>query len=279
MVILENIVGNLRDAYALVDPETMLHSDELQIERIADEGLREFSFYTADGNLYDTHEGKARLSITRRDHNLVLRHIDDAFTELTSSKNYHPEREEALAAIAAESTVSIDLTQLRLQGDDNEWKYLVIPTRDYSHLNAEERKLAERVHGSGDAFTNVMRMLAYAGIQETRMYVLNPSYVQVQTHEGPIGRASWLSDFNLNSDFYADDRYVNFNYRLRGVRRRIASVSEPGAHEVRDKAEKNIYARSYITILKDPDQAVVALDDSTASGLLALVSQYYSGKQ
>ena len=66
--------------------------------------------------------------------------------------------------------------------------------------------------------------------------------------------------------------------RLRGVRRRVASVSEPGAHEVRDKAE-NIYAKSYATLLADPEQARAALDDATASGLLTLVSQYYSGKQ
>src|SRR3989338_4736337 len=192
MAELENILGNLPEAYALVDPETMLHSDELQLERLTNRELRALSFYTADGNLYDVHEGKARLSITRRDHNPVLRNINDAFAQLTSSRNYHPKSKEALESITAESTVSIDLTQLGLQSDDSEWRYLTILTQNYDILNPEERKLAERVHGSGDAFVHVMKMLADANINETRVYVLNPAYVEENTGEVPLGRASWL---------------------------------------------------------------------------------------
>ena len=278
MAELENILGNLPEAYALVDPETMLHSDELQLERLTNRELRNLSFYTADGNLYDVHEGKARLSITRRDHNSVLRNINDAFAQLTSSGNYHPKREEALEAIAAESTVSIDLTQLRLQGDGKEWGYLAIPTQNYGTLSPEERKLAERVHGSGDAFVHVMKMLADANIKETRVYVLNPEYVQKEAQEGPLGRASWLYGFVNYSYFDAFVRGIYDYYRLRGVRRRVASVSEPGAHSVRDEAE-NRCTGAYATLLANPEQARAALDDATASGLLALVSQYYSGKQ
>ncbi len=279
MAILENIVGNLRDAYALVEPETMLHSDELQFERLTDEDLRKYSFYSADGCLYRMHDGRAQLALTRRGHNLVLKHIDDAFTQLVETRNYRPSGEEADAAFAAESTVTIDLNKLRLQGTDAEWKYVAIPTRDYDSLPSEERKLAKRVHGSGDAFTKVMSMLAGAGIQETRMYVLNPSYVQAQTHEGPIGRVSWLNSFGDNTYFVASDRFIiNYN-RLRGVRRRpVASVSEPGVHEVHDEAE-NVYTRSYATLLADPEQAVAALDDTTASGLCAIVSQYLASKR
>jgi len=49
---LENILGNLRDACALIEPDTILHSDELQLERLRNNELRNVSFYTADGNLY-----------------------------------------------------------------------------------------------------------------------------------------------------------------------------------------------------------------------------------
>ena len=55
-------------------------------------------------------------------------------------------------------------------------------------------------------------------------------------------------------------------------------MSEPGAHGVRDKAE-NIYTLSYETLLADSEQAIANLDDRTASGLLAIVSQHYSRKQ
>ena len=33
-----------------------------------------------------------------------------------------------------------------------------------------------------------------------------------------VGRASWLDDFNYNSNFSADDRNINDDDRLRGVR-------------------------------------------------------------
>ncbi|MDP3728832.1 MAG: hypothetical protein Q8R18_05260 [bacterium] len=272
-MVLENIVGNLRDAYALTEPGTMLHSDELQRESFTNIELRNLPFYTADGNLYDMHEGKARLSITRQDHNLVLRHIDTAFAELTSSGNYHPAREEALEAIAADSTVSIDLTQLRLQGDNAEWRYLAIPTRNYDTLNSEERKLAERVHGSGYAFMQVMKMLADARVKETRVYVLNLAYVQENTQEGPVGRASWLNDFGSDSDFGANGRDINGYDRLRGVRRRVASVSEPGAHEA-----ENPFIGYYNQLIANPEQAVADLNDETASGLRKILLQYDSRK-
>ncbi|MSR86422.1 hypothetical protein EXS74_03430 [Candidatus Woesearchaeota archaeon] len=291
---LENIVGNLRDAYALVEPETILHSDELQLERLTNNSLRSVPFYTADGVLYRMHDGKAQLGLTRRDQNPVLRHIGDAFTQLVETGNYHPNgdstdddgreiyvnaQEEADAAFTAESTVRIDLIQLCLQGTDNEWRYLAIPTQNYSTLSPEERKLAERVHGSGDAFVQVMRMLADAGIRETKVYVLNPSYVEAQTKKGIVGRASWLNHFGGIADFYAGSRNIINSVRLRGVRSHpVASISEPGAHGVRDMAE-NVYVTSYATILSDPERAVAALDDVTASGLCAIVSQYLASKR
>ena len=271
---LENIVGNLRDAYALVDPETMRHSDEIQLERLGNPSLRSVGFYTADGCLYRMHNGKAQLGLTRRDHNLVLRHIDDAFTQLIESRNYHPALEEADDVFAAESTVTIDLNQLRLQGNNTEWRYLAIPTTGYDTLNPEERKLAERVHGSGDVFVQVMSMLDQARISETKVHVLNPSYIEEQTKKGPIERASWLNSTYVSSGFYADDRVIYDGNCLRGVRRRlVASASEPGAHEVRNEAE-NPFRTSYATILGNPEQAVAALDDTTASGLKAILSGY-----
>lgn len=227
---LENIAGNLRDAYALVDPKTMLHSDELQIERLTNPELRNQSFYPADGPLYRMHEGSAQLGLTRRAHNLVLRHIDDACTQLIDSGNYHPSQEEVEASFAAETTLCVDLSQLRLEGDNKKWGYLPILTRKYNALNIEERKLAERVYASGDAFVRVMAMLAGNGIEKTRIAVLNPSYVQEQTKNGPIGRASWLFNFDDNSNFSADDRDVDNRNRLRGVPR-VGERSEPMSAE------------------------------------------------
>ena len=217
---IETIVGNLCDAYKEVEAGSMLHSDELQAARVKDASLGSLSFWTADGEIYSLVNSVPYLAMTREKDNPVLGHLDDAFTQLTRTGNYRPSAEDVSSALAAESTVHIDLTQLRLQGDNAEWRYLAIPTTNYSSLNPEEKKLAERVHGSGSAFAATMKMLADAGTTETKIYVLNPEYVQVHATEGAIGRASWLDNVISSSNFIADGSNVDNYHRLRGVRRR-----------------------------------------------------------
>ena len=197
----------------------MLHVDQLMKERRRNPQLRAQSFYTADGELYFLHGQTPTLAITGEKDNLVLRHLDDAFTQLTTVENYRPDIHEAQQSIDAPETVLIDLTKLRLQGDDAAWRYLRISTTQYDKLQPEERKLAERVYGQGDEFGLSMAQLKKAGISETRIDVLNPAYVQKEAEQGPLGRASWLDGFAGNSVFSANDRNVSGRSRLRGVRR------------------------------------------------------------
>ncbi|HLD00378.1 MAG TPA: hypothetical protein VJC39_01405, partial [Candidatus Nanoarchaeia archaeon] len=72
------------------------------------------------------------------------------------------------------------------------------------------------VFGSGQDFTLAMKMLNYAKITETRIYVLKPSYV-ARNAGTPLGRASWLDNFNINSSFSAGGRSVGNHNALRGV--------------------------------------------------------------
>ena len=225
---LETITGNLKDAYKLVEPATMLHVDQLMNERRTNPELQTLGFYTADGQLYFLagEEKTPSLAMTRQPHNLVLRHINDAFTQLVETGNYHPDVAEAQQAIAASDTVIIDLTKLRLEKQNDDFSALVISTTKYdTELNTEERKLAEHVYEQGDNFVANMQILSDAGISETRVYVLNPKYVQKEARKGAIGRASWLGDFSYYSRFNANGRSVSSHGALRGVRR--VSVSEP----------------------------------------------------
>ncbi len=222
---LETIVDNLRNGYKQLQPGTMLHVDQLMKERRTNSKLRDQSFYTADGELYFL-RGKKKtptLAITREKDNLVLRHLMGAFTKLTTTDNYRPDVQEAQQSIDAPETVLIDLTKLRLQGDEAKWRYLGISTTEYHRLfrrlNPEERKLTERVYGQGDEFGLSMALLKGAGISEARIYVLNPVYVKKEAKQGPLGRAPWLDDFGRNSSFDSYDRSVGGSNRLRGVRR------------------------------------------------------------
>jgi len=222
---LENIAGNLREAYAQIEPGTMQHADQITTERRTDESLRNLRFHTADGPIYFTGkdremnaDGTPQLALTREPQNLVLRHIDAAFKQLTTDGNYRPDRKEAQAAINSEDTLVVDLGKLHLKGDDAEWRYLEIGTspNQYDRLNSEERKLAERYFGAD--FGQSMKLFKDSGIKTTRVYVLNPEYVSTEASKNPVSRASWLNIFNDDSFAYADIRDVNYDGgRVRGV--------------------------------------------------------------
>ena len=277
-MVLETIIGDLR-AFRELEERTFQHSNQIQIARLTDASLQSLPFYTADGALYRVNDGAVQLGLTRLEHNLVLRHLDVSFSALTCTGVYHPPREEVRDAFGDASTLVTDLAKLSLQDSNKEWSYFPIPTREYDTLNTPDRRLAERVHGSGDTFIQVMKMLADNGIKETKIYVLNPEYVRKHAKEEALGRASWLNNFSLNSGFSAVGSGINNLDRLRGVRRRpVASVSEPGAHEVRDNAPFNPRIH-YQALLAHPEESLSGLDDAVASGLSEIISKYHSKRQ
>ena len=222
-----NIPGNLKDAYTSAVPGTLRHVDELMNERrthpVTPEGnnLRDLWFYTGDGLLYFMERQTPKLAITREPDNLVLRHMDDAFTQLTTTGNYHPDIQEVDTAIKSASTLVVDLTKLKLEGNGKEWQYMVVSTSDYDTLNDEQRTFAERVYGQGADFIANMQMLKDARINKTKIFVLNPKYVRDDVQNTHLGRASWLSNFDSYFHFNADGRYVSNRYALRGVRREV----------------------------------------------------------
>ena len=257
---LDSVVGNLQSAYTQITPGTMQTAAALQVERHTDRSMRNQWFYTADGPLYYIGEGrelkpdgKVMLALTQEKDNLVFRHLDDkvkeanSFVQLIDTGNYFPKKEEAVASITAPETVVIDLAQVRLKGENEEYQYFEIGTspEDYDKLNGEERKLASAYHGSmaqkecsnGDNksdFEITMKGLREHGIYNTRIFVVTPGYVQKHTsNEKPVlARASWLDSFNDYSDGYAYNHNINYDSRVRGVRRVVVApkVESPERH-------------------------------------------------
>lgn len=244
---LESIVGDLR-AYKQLEPGTFQHSDQLTAERRTNHDLRDQYFYTADGEIYFMKDNNPMLAITRESHNPVLNNVDEAFTQLTQEGNYHINQEEAETAISAEDTEVFDLTKLNLFGGNSEYQYLTVSTsvKGYEELNSEERQLAERVYGQGDKFAEAMKMFADASIEETRIYVLNPEYVQKEATDSFIGRASWLYDFGDDSDFDANYRDIDIHNRLRGVRASEASTETPEGRTAPTFEQVIALAQSYV---------------------------------
>jgi len=264
---LENIVGSLKNALSQVDTSTVLHAHEIVKERRDNVNLRNQWFWTADFPMYRMEDGEAVLYFAPREHNYLLKNIDDAIAQIKATGNYKLKPEDIDAVVkSAESgiTLKVKLFDLKLQKHDDEFSYFEIDTKNYRKLNKSQRALAERVHGAGKEFSASMKMLNKAGIGKTKIYVLNPEYVKENTTDGAIGRASWLGSFGNDSIFRASSRNIDSNYGcLRGVR----DVTAEGG------AQKNMpdeYHAAYRTVISHPEK----LTPANAIELLQMVSGY-----
>jgi len=221
---LENITGNLRDAYKQAEAGTVLCVDQLMKERLTNTELRQNWFYTADGNVYSMDGKIPTLRITREATNPILKNIDEAFTQLVNNGNYLVGSSDFETVKSALDTVVIDLTKLKLQGNEKEYRYLAVDTsKGLGKYNPEQQKLLTRVFGSDVDYAKVMEMLRTPPhrINETKVYVLAPDYVKANAKTDPIGRASWLLNFLNYSNFFAVDRNFSDYGRLCGVRREV----------------------------------------------------------
>ena len=284
---LESIPGDLR-AYAQLKPESMLHGYELTSERrtCSDKSLRNElrnnAFYTADGQLYTSKEsGDVQWGITRLSQNLVLRHIDDAFTALTQTNNYFPPTDEARVSFEHPDTKVINLKGLKLVKNNGEYGHFVIDPKKVKQLNSQQKIAVVCLFGPDEeSFGLNMEMLAEAEISPL-ISALMPDYVQhtLETKRKEyLGRASWLGYFVNNSSFGAIDRNVSIHARVRGVRRegeaRSAAPENSGVPLVPVAPLEMTLADCYQRLLVNPTQAVKELTPERAAGISKLLADY-----
>ncbi|MFH0869697.1 MAG: hypothetical protein V1866_01410 [archaeon] len=276
---LENLVNipcPLGKAHAQLIPETIQEADKIQLERIKDKSLRSEWFITGNGCVYNIEKGEKVFYLTNTKFNPVLKqeNIADAVNQIGQSGNYKV-RADDLSLIQREAAKKnggakrYALSDLGLTKHDNEWSFYEIDTMGYNKLNKAQRALAEQVHGKGKQFTKVMSEMNKAGITKTRIYVLNPEYVQKVAQEGPVARVGRLGYFSDDSYFLAGCRGMgSSDVRVRGVRRKVAEGDDV----------KNVpfdYGKAYDAILAQPEQALQHLDKKRAAGLLDLANKFY----
>jgi hypothetical protein len=224
---LENIPGNLRDAYKQCVPGTFLCTDKLMNERRSYSGLRRKWFYTADGEVYSLDDGVPTLRVTREATNPVLRHLFDkgvcsSYDQLMHKHYYNVTPADFKAVKNSIDTIIVDLTRLRLGGEEKEWRSLAIDTKRYAEkLNDEERKFAERVYGQGSDFVANMRLLRCGGISMTYIFVLSLDYVKSKAKKGPLGLVSALGHYLYDSSFVAHGCYIGSDSFIRGIRKAV----------------------------------------------------------
>lgn len=244
---LENIVtvrGTLKQCFAQLKPETILHADETQKLRWDNEELRNSGAWTADF-AQCTIENDGTLYLARRDNNLILENLEEAFSQLVNKGYYRPSKDDAERVKSAESTLAVILSKLDLKGNKNDnYLYFEIDTLNYKEtMNEEQKKIAERIHGSmanyldektdkmTSDFAKTMGMLNSESSYFMRIYVPNPKYVKNNAKKGAIARVCWITLFGDNSYFGISGRNVDDNRgALHGVRREKVAA-EGGALE------------------------------------------------
>jgi hypothetical protein len=275
--LLENIVTSGQDYLQNLvngfDPLTIQHSDEICKARITDEDMRGQWFWTGDAPLYQVDGKEVILHLGRAEDNLVFRHIDDAVSQISKTGNFIPSLEEANGLMAADTTLKVKLSDLKLRKHDAEFSYFAVSTTKYNNLNPSQRAFAERVYGSGDDFKQYMATLKAAGKDSTRVYVLNPEYVKKNVgDEGVLCRASVLYVFDCDSNFSAGGRLIGSDFRrVRGVRRHEVEAVDDVTQKIEDPVS------GAYDLLLSPDnaeKAVSLMTQGRAAGLLRLVSNY-----
>ena len=211
---IETIQGDYRSFSKLVSG-TRRHVDELWKDRLVVPELINQWFWTADGVIYFMRDGKPHFALTRENKNPLLKNLDEACEQLLNTRNYPVPDKDLESALADEATEVFDLNKLGLKRFSSDYSYLELSIADpiLNDLNGDKRRLSERIYGKGDNFNKVMKMLNKRNWSTSRIFVLNPDYVQNHASAGAIGRASWFIYYSFN----ADDHNFDNHYRLSGV--------------------------------------------------------------
>jgi len=240
---LENLEGNLKVAYKQAVPGTLLHADQLNQARMTDATLRNKWYYTPDGEVYSVDDGVETWRVTREASNPVLNHIDEAFPQLLSTGNYKVSETDFAAVKAAADTLTVKIADLMLQGDNSEYGFIQVRTKDGLVWTGKKDWRGREVYESANATQNAVInrfgfTQEYLGllhdrkkneirdIEVIRIFALKPDYVKEAAKDGPMGRASWLYYFYSSSIFYADGHSISNDGRLRGVRREVIAEGD-----------------------------------------------------
>jgi hypothetical protein len=170
------------------------------------------SVYTADFPMYSVEDGEVFLYIAREPNNLFFDNFAEGTRQLHKTGHYTlTDRNNIDRVVHAADTLRICLSNLDLVDNPKpKIKTFEFDTEDYDVLNAEQRRLAERLFCSGDEFKEYMRILnnreylLRSPIFSISVIVLNPDHVKHYCPaNGALATASMLGNAARGSSFYA----------------------------------------------------------------------------
>ena len=205
--------GKLADIAPLFVPGTIQEANEIMALRDSMPQIRNEFLWTADFPMYRIEDGEAFLYFAGKEHNLVLRDVENAAAQLISTGNYIPPKEgidEVVATAAAGKALKIKISSLNLQkhSPNDEYGFFDVNPDNLDLLNEDQRKLVNAIYGTSKPGNMV--------------YILDSEYVKHALkgkEESAIARASGLGGADYGSRFYAGDRDVGYSgWRLaRGI--------------------------------------------------------------
>ncbi|MGV8087243.1 MAG: hypothetical protein ACP5N1_06455 [Candidatus Woesearchaeota archaeon] len=220
--------GSVEDTIKKFYPTTIQHARDIQKERYTNSKLLGKGFLTGDLPVYTLEDDYVILYLADREHNLILRNIDNAKDALKHSHNYYLGFDEMDEIINAKSTIKVNLDNMLLNEFDSEESYLFIRTSNNDKttpvrqiISPLRKPLIEKLHGCEDDFKNTMNMLYHNGIEYTRIILLNPSYVRETLeyeHAQGLARLAFIyGSFNNSSINLTYNDLEHPARRMRGI--------------------------------------------------------------
>lgn len=177
--------GSVEDTIKKLYPTTIQHARDIQKERLTNIKLLGKWFVTGDFPVYTLEDNDVILYLADKEHNLILRNIDNAKDALKYRHNYYLGFDEMGEIINTKSTLKINLDNVLLNEFDSEESYLFIRTSNSDKtvpvspiISPLRKPLIEKLYGSEEDFKNTMNMLHHNDIKYTRITLLNPRYVR-----------------------------------------------------------------------------------------------------
>ena len=213
---LVNIQSKLLNAFKLLNPDTLQHAADISSERITQKELRKIWFWLADHTLWTIENQELVFYLGTRETNPVFKNIEKATKDLINTHKYSPPDADVEAIIAADSTLNISYSTLRLSVDEvvetkypKEFIYFEFEPAN-PDLNEEEMKIVLRAYGRNGQFVSVMELFQRDCKLNPRVYLLAHDYAYSQIKKyGPVSRVSRLTGIRQGSQFLAAVRCVN----------------------------------------------------------------------
>lgn len=220
---------------------------EIQSERL--KRLRDQCFYTGNGVAYGIKDSDVFLYLTDFSNNPLMKDPAAAARALLRHGNFFVSPADAASLEAKAQSgngvsafnLSSKVLQKHLQRYNNEFSYIEVSTAKLAEgrvafkqeYGEEVTALFDSVHGDAIYGENGIGRLLLKGKKETTgIWLLNPKYVKtaLKSRESGtmIARASYLNDFDDNTNVALGGRYVESHKHMRGV---VKEIAEGGAQK------------------------------------------------